>query len=118
MIGETLLKVFRLEKLAESLTGYLESKVELIKYNVKEDVAEGLSKFIVLVILILLTNMLLLFLSLAIAFHLSEQYGSFIGFALMGSFYLLMLILLILFREPVSRLFEKQFMQTINKDKS
>ena len=114
MLKDTILKVFRLEKLVDSLIGFLESKVEFLKYEVKADIAHGLSKFLVLIVLAFAANLFLFFISLAAAIHFGSQIGWFAGFGIMGGFYLVLTVVLILLREPIARLFKKQLMEIIN----
>ena len=44
MIKETILKLLKLDSLVDNLTGYFEGRIELMKYEIKEDLARGLAK--------------------------------------------------------------------------
>src|SRR5688572_10241369 len=44
MLKDTLSKFFKVDSLLGNLTGYVETRVELLKIEVKEDVAKGLAQ--------------------------------------------------------------------------
>ena len=43
MLKDTLAKFFKVDSLIENLTGFVETRVELLKIEVKEDFAKGLA---------------------------------------------------------------------------
>lgn len=108
MIKETILKWLKLDGLLGSVTGYFESRIELMKYEMKEDLARGLAKVAILMLAAMLFTFFLILASVAVAFKLSEYFGMFYGFALVAGFYLLLLILIVLFRKSISSALEKK----------
>lgn len=108
MIKETILKLLKLDGLMNNLTGYVEGRVELMKYELKEDLARGLAKVSIVMLAALLFTFFLIFLSVAVAFKLSESLGTFTGFGIVAAFYLLLLAGIILFRKSISKSLEKK----------
>jgi len=113
MIKETILKFLKLDSLANNLTGYFEGRIELMKYEMKEDLARGLAKVSVIMLAALLFTFFLVFISVAVAFKLSESMGEFNGFGIVASFYLLLLIGIVLFRNSISKSVEKKLKHLI-----
>ena len=113
MIKETILKFLKLDSLMSSVTGYFEGRIEVMKYELKEDLARGLAKVSILMLAALLFAFFLIFISVAIAFKLSESMGEFNGFGIVATFYLLLLIGIILFRNAISKNLEKKLKNLI-----
>src|SRR5688572_1575485 len=113
MLKETLLKFFKLDGLVNNLTGYVEARIELMKYEIKEDMARAIAKLSILLLLALLFTFFLLFTSVALAVKLGESLGSFTGFGIVAGFYLLMLLLIIALREPIGKSLEKKIKNVI-----
>jgi uncharacterized membrane protein YqjE len=108
MLKETLLKFFKLDGLLDNLTGYIETRVELMKHEIKEDVAKVMAKLALILVAGSFIALFILFASVAIAMLLSETWGTTIGFAIVGGGYLLITVFIIIFRHTLSRLLEKQ----------
>lgn len=113
MIKETILKLLNLDGLVSNLTGYVEGRIELMKHEMKEDVARGLAKVSIIMLSALLFAFFLIFISVAIAFKLSESMGEFTGFGIVAAFYLLLLIGIVLFRNAISKNLEKKLKNLI-----
>ncbi|NBP71103.1 MAG: phage holin family protein, partial [Cytophagia bacterium] len=63
MWKESILKLLRLDSLVSNLTGYVETRIELMKLEVKEEIAKSLAKVSVLVIVIASLSLFVLFFS-------------------------------------------------------
>ncbi len=113
MLKDTLLKIFKLDGLVNNFTGYIETRIELMKYEVKEDMAKVIAKVSILLLLALLFTFLLLFTSAAVALKIGESLGSFAGFAIVAGFYLLLLLLIIILRDPIGKSLEKKMKNII-----
>lgn len=96
-----------------SLTGYFEGRIELMKYEMKEDLARGLAKVSIIMLAAMLFTFFLIFVSVAVAFKLSESLGTFNGFGIVAAFYLLLLILIVLLRNVIGRRLEKKLKNLI-----
>lgn len=113
MIKETILKFLKLDGLVNNLTGYVEGRIELMKYELKEDLARGLAKVSLLMLAALLFTFFLIFISVAVAFKLSESLGEFNGFGIVAAFYFVLLLAIILLRNPISKNVEKKLKNLI-----
>lgn len=113
MIKETILKFLKLDGLVSNLTGYFEGRIELMKYEIKEDLARGLAKVSVIMFAALFFTFFLIFVSVAVAFKLSESLGEFNGFGIVAVFYLLLLVGIIVFRNAISKNLEKKLKNII-----
>lgn len=96
-----------------NVTGYFEGRIELMKYELKEDLARGLAKVSIIMLAALLFAFFLIFISVAVAFKLSESMGEFNGFGIVAAFYLLLLVGIILFRNGISKSVEKKLKNLI-----
>ncbi len=94
-----LLKFFKLDNLFDSISGYLETRLELFKLEAREEIAETTAKGIQAVIIILMFLFALMFLSMALAFFIGmwlDQVGY--GFLIVGGFYAFLALTLYLLR--------------------
>jgi len=108
MFGNSISKFLKLDQLIENLTGYVESKVELIKVDVRQDVTDGIAAAITYLIIAFVFAMVLLLLSVGIALVLAQRFGNFWGFGIVAAFYLVAGIILYSRREAMTRDFEKK----------
>jgi uncharacterized membrane protein YqjE len=113
MLKDTLLKFFKLEGLVNNLTGYVETRIELLKYEIKEDMAKAISRLALVLLVALLFTFFLLFISVSIAIKIGESLGNFAGFGIVASFYFILMLILVLFREPISKSLEEKIKQHI-----
>jgi protein-S-isoprenylcysteine O-methyltransferase Ste14 len=115
MLKDTILKVLKLDSLVNNLTGYIETRLELMKYEVKEDMARAISKIAILLVLSVFFIFFLLFASAAIAHKIGESLGSFTGYSIVASFYLVLLLLILILREPLGKRVEKKIKNIITQ---
>lgn len=103
--------------MASNLTGYVEARMELLKIEIKEDVARGVSKVVVFVVLAFAFMLFLFFISVASAYWIAESLGTPAGFAIVSGVYLLIAIILFVKREEISHKIEKQVLEVTKKRK-
>lgn len=115
MFGNSISKFLKLDHLIENLTGYVETKVALIKVEVKQEMAEGLGKAITYMIIAFAFAMMLLFISIGIALVLAARFGNLTGFGIVAFFYLVVGIVLVANRETLNKKFSNQVSQTTKK---
>jgi cytochrome b subunit of formate dehydrogenase len=115
MIKETLLKFFKLDELMAHLTEYIETRLELVKYDLKEDLARAISKGTIVLTIAGLITLVLFFASISLAFLLSEWVGLHTGFAIVAGLYLVLMIVVIIFRGPISHKVEQEIKKTLHK---
>lgn len=99
---EKILKLLKLENLFENLSGYVESKIELFKFEIREEVVSILSKVLVTLIVAVCFFFFLTLASLGLAYYLGTLVGMAGGLLIVAGVYLLIFIFLIAFREQVS----------------
>jgi hypothetical protein len=117
MFGNSITKFLKLDNILANLTGYVETKVELLKMEVKEDLAKGLGTAIPYVMIAVVLSLVILFFSLGIAIELSEEWGSFWGFGIVALFYLIISGILFANRKALSRKLTKQLSETFKNKK-
>jgi hypothetical protein len=117
MFGNSITKFLKLDNLIANLTGYVETKVELLKVEAKEELAEGLGAAINYLILAFVFALVILFISLGVAIELAERFGSFWGFGIVALFYLIIGVALLLNRKPLSKKITSQLSETLKKKK-
>lgn len=94
-----LFKFLRFDAIIEHLTGLIEAKLELVKLELKEEVARTGARIIAGVVFSFLLIMIVIFMSLAMATFINQLLGnSYVGYFIVTSFYILVLVLLIAFK--------------------
>ena len=111
MFKDVILKFLKLEGLINNLTGYLETRVELLKIEVREDVAKLLSKTIVGLLLAFVLFFFLILLSFALSYYIGTLVGVVGGFLIVSSFYLLIGVLVFIFRHDIISNIEKRLVE-------
>ncbi len=114
MIKETLLKFFKLDELMAHLTDYIETRLELVKYDLKEDLARAISKGTIVLTIAGLITLFVFFASVSLAFLLSEWVGLHTGFAIVAGLYLVLMIVVIIFRDSISYKVEQEIKKTLH----
>lgn len=106
-----------MDSLVDNVTGYVEARIQLLKIEIKEEVAKGLAKTLVTVVIIAVFTLFVLLISIAAAYKASESFGMFGGFVIVASFYLLLGFIVFLFRNPITEILEKQLEERMKKKK-
>lgn len=117
MIRDSLAKFFKVDSLIGNLTGYIETRVELLKVEAKEELSKGLSNILVFLLLAFVFALVIVFLSVAIALVIGEQIGGFAGFIIVAVFYLIIGIILFSSRGSLMQKIEKKLSAMFNKKK-
>ncbi len=117
MLRESLARFFKVDSLIENLSGYVETRVELLKIEAKEEFAKGLSNALVYLVIAFVFAVVLIFFSTAIAFKISESIGTFAGFGIVGGFYLIIGAVLFGLREKLIQKVEHKVREGLNKKK-
>ena len=87
------------QKLIKNLIGFLETKIELIKLDIRDEFSEVLSKMIVFIVVMFLLFSTIMFASMTLANYLNQLFSStFIGYGIVAIFYLLLIGLIYLLR--------------------
>lgn len=117
MLKETLSKFFKVDSLLGNLTGYLETRVELVKVEVKEDLSKGLAKGVSYMIIAFVFALMLTFLSITAALLIGRSLGVITGFSIVALIYLIAGVILWLSRDKVIARMEVLFAGMFRKKK-
>jgi uncharacterized membrane protein YqjE len=115
MLRDSIAKFFKVDSLISNLTGYIETRIELLKVEAKEEFSKGLSNVLIFVLLAFVFAVFIVLFSVAVAMELSEHLGGFAGFAIVSAFYLLLGVVLVLSRETLTKKLEKKISTAFNK---
>jgi hypothetical protein len=97
MMENKFLKFLKLDGLVDSLKGYIDAKLQMLKIDLEEKVSGIIASLFFVVLLAFCFIMMLIFLSLALGNYLNAIFNnSYLGFAVLGLFYLILVIILAL----------------------
>ncbi len=106
-IKDSIFKFLRLDNLVENLSGYFETRVELIKLEVREEITKVISHALMLAVLLLLALLFLVFFSIGLANYLNVYFQDFyMGYWIVAGIYGLPGLIIFLFRKKISDVFE------------
>ena len=89
-------KLLGVNTLIDNLKGYVETKIELLKIEAQEKLTTLITFFLILFCIAIFGVLAFFFLNIALALFLNQLLASaFLGFVILGSFYLLILIALV-----------------------
>ena len=101
MLIDSISKLLKIDGLIESVKKYVEIRIELLKIEIQEDISKAISHGLVFLLIGAGFTLFIFFISMSVAMLLSEYVGYFGGFAIVAGFYLLLVILIFLFREKL-----------------
>ena len=115
-IKDTLIKLLRLDTLVENLSGYVEARVQLLKLEIREDVAKVLAKGLIHAVILLFGFLFFLFFSLGMAQYISHVLSdTYSGYWLVSGFYLLVFFIFLAIRHQAGAAFERYFSNMIKR---
>jgi len=117
VLKDTVLKLLKLDSLVDHITGYVETRIELMKVEMQEAVSKTLSKALVVVVIIAFVTLFVLLISMALALKLGESMSAAGGFAIVAGFYLLTGIVAFLMRDTIAAKIETKLQEVIKKPK-
>src|SRR4051812_47933113 len=117
MIRDSLAKFFKVDSLISNLTGYVETRIEILKVEAKEEISKSLSNAILYGSIAFMFVLVIVFLSVAVGITLTAQFGNFAGFGIVAAFYLIVGITLFLSRQKLFAKLEKKIKIELNKKK-
>lgn len=101
MLKDRIFRMLNLDSLLDNVTGFLETRLELFKLEVREEAARILAKSLVTVLNILFLFFFIVFISIGVALWIGQGVGPVAGFMIVGGFYLLITLILIAFKRPI-----------------
>jgi len=117
VLKDTILKFLKMDSLIENITGYVETRIELLKIEMKEEVAKSLAKALVYAVILVLSTLFIFLISMAGAYKIGEAVGTFGGFAIVAGLYLLAGLLVFAFRNAITEKLEGQLQEKLKKKK-
>lgn len=109
---ETILKFLKVENLVHNLTGFVETKVELFKIEIREEVAKVTSMALMIGLVLLLALLALLFFSFGLAGYLNSTSESVhLGYWIVAGGYTVIGLILLIFRKSIAQSFEKYLLE-------
>lgn len=117
MFKETLSKFFKVDSLLSNLTGYVETRVELLKVEVKEDLSKGLAQAVAYLLIFFVFAVFLVFLSVGGALYIGRNLGPVAGFCIVACVYLITGAILWFTRERIVEKLERRLSVLMKKKK-
>jgi uncharacterized membrane protein YqjE len=117
VLKDSVLKFLKLDSLIENVTGYVEARIELTKIELKEDAAKTLSKVLLFMLLGAVFTLFIVLISVAVAHLLARSVGAFGGFAIVAGFYLLISLLVFVFRDAIGEKLQGYLVEVMKKKK-
>ena len=114
-----ILKLLKLDTIFDSLTGYIETKVEYYKIQFKEELARALAILIFVFMISMVLLLFLIFLSFfAVAFLNHVLQSQYLGFLIMAFIYLIVGLFIYVYRENLifGKVFKEFFKEKSHKD--
>jgi uncharacterized membrane protein YqjE len=117
MLKETISKFFKVDSLLSNLSGYVETRAELLKVEVKEDMARGLAQGVGYLFIAFIFALFITFLSIGVALVLGGSVGNVAGFSIVAAFYFLTGVILWFSREKIISKLENRFLFIFRRKK-
>ncbi len=117
-IKDTIFKFLRLDNLIANLSGLVETRIELIKIEIREDIAKVLARALMILIVVILALIFLLFLSIGFAHYLNTIFEkSHVGYWIVAGIYGIPCLIFIIFRKSISHSMETHLVHMIKRKK-
>jgi uncharacterized membrane protein YqjE len=117
VLKDSVLKFLKLDSVIENLTGYVESRIELTKIEIREEIAKALSKAALYILMGTVFILFVVFISVSLAHLIGKSIGAFGGFAVVAGFYLLLGLLLYAFRDAINDKLQEYMAESMKKKK-
>lgn len=84
-------------EIIQTVKSMIETKIEMVKLDIQEEFSGIVSRFFILILIGAMAFLVLLFLSLSMAFYLNQiMNSSFFGFLIVGSIFMIVVLTLII----------------------
>lgn len=115
-LKDTIFKFLRLDGLVSHLSGYMEARIELVKIEIREDVAKALARAMIFGVVFFFGFMFMIFLSIGLAHYLNVYFNeSYIGYWIVAGLYLVGFIIFLIFRKSILKNFERHLVERIKQ---
>jgi len=113
-LKDTIFKFLRLDGLFNHLSGYVEARIELLKIEIREDLAKALARVMIYGVIFFFGFMFMIFFSLGLAHFLNQYFSeTYVGYWLVAGLYLVGLLLFSFFKKGILSNFEKNLLDLI-----
>lgn len=93
-------KKLKMDQIFESLTGYLEARIKLIRIEIKEEISESLARLIVFLLIGIFAIIAFVLISIGLSLWLGSLVEStFAGFFMLSLFYIFIVVGLVLLQK-------------------
>jgi hypothetical protein len=117
MLKDTILKFFKVDGLIDHVTGYVETRIQLMKYEIREEVAEVIATTILYFVMGTFLFIFILIGSVAAALFIGQEIGYALGFTIVAGFYMVVAVVLIVFRDRIENQLEIRVRNALTKKK-
>lgn len=115
-IRDSVFKFLRIDHLIDNLSGYVEARVELLKIEIREEVAKVLARSMMVIVIILMSLLFLLFFSVGLAHFINSYFEeSYAGYWIVSGIYGIPCLIFIAFRKQIGHSIEKSMMDLIKR---
>ena len=113
-IKDSLIKFLRLDNLVNNLSGYVEARIDLLKIEIREDVAKVLAQGLVVTAVLLLALMFLFFFSIGLANYLNTFFiDMYAGYWIVAGIYGIPCLIFLIFKKKIGAYFEQKMMEIV-----
>jgi uncharacterized membrane protein YqjE len=117
-VKDSIFKFLRLDNLVENLSGYVETRIELIKIEIREEIAKVISNALMVSVLFLLGLLFLIFFSIGAAHYLNGFFSNpSVGFWIISGIYGVLGLIIVLFRKRIGSFFERYLIEQTKRQK-
>ena len=117
-IKNKIFKFLHLDDIWTSLSGYVDTRISLVKIEVREEVGSALSRGLIIMTISMVGFLFILFLSFGVANYLNAVLESeFWGYMIIALFFGLLLAVLLAFRKRAFKMLGKQFAEMIKQQR-
>ena len=115
-LKEIIFKFLRLDGVFSHLSGYLEARIELLKIEIREEVAKVIAGAMLFAVIFFFVTMFMIFLSIGLAQFLNQFFeASYAGYWIVAGIYLAGLLSFMIFRKGILKNFEKHLADQIKR---
>jgi len=108
MLKDSLAKFFKVDSLISNVTGYVETRIELLKVEAQEEIAKNLSAALVYAAIAFFAALVIVFISVGAGLWLSEVFGGLAGFSMIAGVYAIITTILMVNRQSLTRKLERK----------
>lgn len=115
-LKETIFKFLRLDGVFNHLSGYLEARIELLKMEIREDVAKVIASAMIFAVVFFFATMFMIFFSIGLAQFLNQYFSeSYLGYWIVAGLYLAGFLIFLIFRKGILNNFESHLTDLIKQ---